>query len=358
MDSNGETETNNLKRRTKNLRRKSILVFWFSFFVLSFRSYAASDPAYFPRGFFIEDLSKNPPVPAFFNLETKHVQPFVFRQNYLQFIDFAWDRERGRVFFSARASRSEPFRIYLKTWPDGEEKPVYENPIGPFRFLLSPDGRRFALQIMGSQAWPTVAICSWEDQHVVALGQGYSPDWSVDGQRLLFLQIPGSLPSYLYEYRVDTDTAAVVIKEPVMEAVYTDDPDQMIVKTASQSKRCDIFQVWNRRHGKMNPFCLQEYLEVKGKCPIQREIGAFPGHQFFYFQESRSVSENDHPNLIVTDLWGGRLQSLEPDDWQPRVNAVEDTSLVVGEDPLYLVPADGTGGRQEIPQVGFIQIRR
>jgi hypothetical protein len=322
------------------------------------RSWADSVPATLPRGFFIEDLSKKPPVPAFYNLETNQVQPFAFRQNYVQFIDFSWDRERQRVFFSARKSREEPFRIYLKNWPDGEEKPVFESPVGPFRFLLSPDGHRFALQIMGSQAWPTVAVCTWEDQRLVALGQGYSPDWSVDGQRLLFLQIPGSLPSYLSEYRVDTDTATRVLPEPVAEAVYTDDADQMIVKTARQSKRCDIFQVWNRHIGKFKPFCLQEIVEVKGQCPIQREIGAFPGHQFFFFQESRNVSENDRSRLVVTDLWGGRLQSLDPDDWQPRVNAVEATSLVVGEDPLYLVPADGTGGRREIPQVSFIQVGR
>jgi len=331
---------------------------WIVAFFLTLPSALCAVDQSFPRGFFIEDLSKNPPVPAFYNLENNQVEPFTFRQKYVQFIDFAWDRDKGRVFFSARSSRQEPFRIYLKNWPDGDEKPVYESPVGPFRFLLSPDGRRFALQIMGSQAWPTVAVCSWEEQRIVALGQGYSPDWSLDGQRLLFLQIPGSLPSYLFEYRVDTDTAAAVLQEPVMEAVYTDDADQMIVKTASQSKRCDIFQVWNRRRGKFNPFCLQETVEVKGKCPIQRDIGAFPGHQFFFFKESLNVSENDHPRLIVTDLWGGRLQSLEPEDWQPRASAVEATSLVVGEDPLYLVPADGTGGRREIPREGFVQIGR
>jgi len=71
--------------------------------------------------------------------------------------------------------------------------------------------------------------------------QGYSPDWSTDGQRLLYLKIPGELPTWLYEYRVESDTSTVLINEPVMEAVYTDDADQILLKTASQAKATDWF---------------------------------------------------------------------------------------------------------------------
>jgi hypothetical protein len=97
---------------------------------------------------------------------------------------------------------------------------------------------------------------------------------------------------------------------------------------------------------------------VKKKCIIQRELGAFPGHQFFFFKESPDISKQEHPQLIVTDVWGGRLQALESEDWDPRVTAVEETTLVVGQDPLYVLRADGTGGRIEIPKAGFIRARR
>ncbi len=312
----------------------------------------------YPRGFFVEDLSKTPSTPAFYNLETHKVESFSFRQSFEQYIEFAWDRERGRVFFSARRKPKELFRIYLKDWPDGEEKSVYENPIGAFRFLLSPDGRQIALQIQGPQAWPTIAVHTWEEPRTLALGQGHSPDWSPDGSRLLFLEIPGSLPSYLAEYRVETSSVTRALRESVMEAVYTADPDQIILKTAGQFKSCDMFQVWNRRTKKFKAFSPVDGLATKKSCPIQRDIGSFPGHQFFFFHESRSVSENDRPTLVVTDVWGGRLQSLSPDDWQPRASAVEETTLVLGEDPLYLTQADGAGGAIEIPKAGFIRLRR
>lgn len=311
-----------------------------------------------PRGFFVEDLNRQPPVPAFYNLETQQLQDFPLRQSYDQFIDFVWDREHGTVLFSARPTRKDPYRVYSKAWPDGEEKPIYENAVGPFRFLVSPDGKRLALQIMGFSAWPTIAVHDLESQRTIALGQGYSPDWSVDSRRLLYLKIPGALPSWLYEYRVDTDTETLLIQEPVMEAVFTDDPDQILVKTASQAKHCDIFQVWNRRKQRFTPFCLPEGALDKKKCPLQREIGVFPGHQFFFFKEAASTSENDQARLVVTDVWGGRLQTLDPDDWKPSATAVEDTSLVVGEDPLYVLRADGTGGSREIPHAGFIRVRR
>ena len=124
-----------------------------------------------------------------------------------------WEREQGRVFFSARQTPKDPYRVYLKAWPDGEEKVIYENPLGPFRFLLSPDGRQLALQVQGPSAWPILAVHDWENSRTTLLGQGFSPDWSADGQALLFLQIPGSLPSWLAEYRVDTGTTTTVLPE-------------------------------------------------------------------------------------------------------------------------------------------------
>jgi len=315
----------------------------------------ADGAASYPHGFFVADLSTATARPAFYNLETQRVQPFALRGAYKQFIDFAWDRPRGLVFFSARMSPKENFRIFVKSWPDGDEKPVYESPVGPFRFLLSPDGRRFALQVMGPSAWPILAVHDWQSQRTVALGQGYSPDWSADGQRLLYLQIPGSLPSWLAEYRIDTDTATRLLDQPVMEAVYTDDPDQIILKTAAQSKRCDVFQIWNRRKNGFYAFCPPAHTGKKQACASQRELGAFPGHQFFYFRESRSATDQDQAMLVVTDVWGGRLQELDAEDWQPRADPVEEATLVVGHDPLYVLRSDGTGGRREIPHAGFIR---
>src|SRR5438876_10502808 len=112
-----------------------------------------------------------------------------------------WGHEKGQSLCSARQGPKDPYRVYLKTWRDGEEKVIYENPLGPFRFLLSPDGKELVLQVMGRSAWPILAVHDWEHGKTTALGQGFSPDWSPDGQRLLFMQIPGSLPSWLAEYR-------------------------------------------------------------------------------------------------------------------------------------------------------------
>ncbi len=189
-----------------------------------------------PRGFFVEDLRHSPPVPAFYNIETHQLQPFAFRQHYTSFIDVTWDRNAGCVFFSARLTPKDPYRVYLKNWPDGEEKVIYENPLGPFRFLLSPDGSQLALQVQGPSAWPILAVHDWQNSKTTLLGQGFSPDWSPDGKRLLFLQIPGSLPSWLVEYRVDTATTTMLISEPVAEAVYADSSDLIVLKTAKQSK--------------------------------------------------------------------------------------------------------------------------
>jgi hypothetical protein len=309
----------------------------------------------FPRGFFIEDLRSNPPAPAFYNLETHKVEPLHFKQRYIDFLDVTWDQERGRVFFSAHPSRQEPFRVYMKEWPEGDEKVVYENPAGPFRFLLSPDGERLALQVMGPASWPVLAIFDWQTQRGTGLGQGYSPDWSSDGKRLLFLRIPGSLPTWLYEYVVETDTSTELVKEPVMEAVYTDDSEQILLKTASQSKKCDVFQLWNRRKDRQQVFSLDNPSACKKKTISQREIAAFPGHRFFHFKESIGSHEPENQSVIVTDVWGGRLQSISNDDWDPAVMAVEETSLAMSEEPIYLVPADGAGGKIEIPQARFIR---
>ena len=167
---------------------RTTLILLFAACILS----AVVSAAEFPRGFFVEDLRNNPPVPAFYNLATHQVQPFEFRQPYVSFIDLTWDREGGRVFFSARLTPKDPYRVYLKTWPDGEEKAIYENPLGPFRFILSPDGKQLVLQVMGPSAWPILAVHDWGNSKTTLLGQGFSPDWSPDGKSLIFLQIPGS----------------------------------------------------------------------------------------------------------------------------------------------------------------------
>ena len=237
--------------------------------------------ASFPRGFFIEDLRQKPPVPAFYNLDTHQIQPFAFRQAYTNFIDMTWDHEGGRVFFSAKATRKDPYRVYLKVWPDGEEKAIYENPLGPFRFLLSPDGRQLVLQVMGPSAWPILAVHDWEASRTTFLGQGFSPDWSPDGRHLLFLQIiDNSLPSWLTEYQVETGTATLLMKEPVAEAVYADSSERIILKTIKQSKTCDVFQVWDRNKDSFTPFSVDPPVRRGKSCPAQREVNAFPGHQF------------------------------------------------------------------------------
>src|SRR5882724_8960565 len=58
---------------------------------------AMASGADFPRGFFVEDLRRQPPVPAFFNLETKKVESFSFRQSYSDFIDMTWVHEKGQI---------------------------------------------------------------------------------------------------------------------------------------------------------------------------------------------------------------------------------------------------------------------
>jgi len=318
----------------------------------------------FPRGFFVEDLKHNPPIPAFYNLETHHLDPFVFRQPYSNFIEITWDREAGRVFFSARPTPKDPYRVYLKTWPDGEEKIIYENPLGPFRFLLSPDGRQLVLQVMGPSAWPILAVHDWENSKSTLLGQGFSPDWSPDGKRLLFLQIPGSLPSWLAEYRVDTATASIILNEPVAEAVYADDSNFIVLKTAKQSKTCDEFQLWDRRRDSLVPFSVsrESVSATTGKrlkhCTSQREINSFPGHQFLFFKESPDATDLSEQTMVITDTSGGRLQVLAREDWDPMATAVEAATLVIGEDPLYVMSADGTGGNTEVPHARFIRIKK
>ena len=309
----------------------------------------------YPRGFFVEDLHRAPPVPAFYNLGSHTLEPFSFRQTYSNFIDITWDHEQGRVFFSARQTPKDPYRVYLKSWPDGEEKVIYENPLGPFRFLLSPDGRELVLQVMGPSAWPILAVHDWGNAKTTLLGQGFSPDWSPDGKRLLFLQIPGSLPSWLAEYQVDTDTSTVILNEPVTEAVYSDTADRIILKTANQSKMCDEFQLWDRRRNSKVPFSISRGSKGGKHCTSQREINSFPGHQFLYFKESDTMTDLSEQTMVVTDEGGGRLQILSREDWDPMATAVEAATLVIGEDPLYVMSADGTGGRVEVPHARFIR---
>lgn len=346
------------KPRKYRLLSRNRLKVPFSFvpiIIFSFMSLASSaEPA--PRGFFVEDLRKSPPAPAFYNLDTHRIEPFPFRQSYAQFIDLVWDRDRERVLFSAKRSPVDPFRVYEKKWPEGEERAVYENALGPFRFLLSPDGERLALQVMGPAAWPTLAIYELGSGRILVLGDGFSPDWSTDGKRLLFLRIPGSLPTRLAEYRVDTDTSTLLLADPVMEAVYTDDADQIVLKTATQSKRCDVFQIWNRRKDVYSPFSSDA--SRRRDCPSQREINAFPGHQFFYFKESPSPTQTELQDVVVSDAWGGRLQVISRSIWDPAVTVVDATTLALGRDPVSILPADGTGGRREINGAGLIRFKK
>jgi hypothetical protein len=312
----------------------------------------------FPRGFFVEDLRRTPPIPAFFNVETRRVEPLKLLKPYVDILDATWDQEHGRVFFSGRLDRKEPFKIYMKSWPDGEEKVVYENPTGPFRFLLSPDGTHMVLQVMGPSAWPILGVYDWQNPKWTALGQGYSPDWSADGKKLLFLKIPGALPTWLHEYDVDTDTTTQLIDEPVMEAVYTDDASQIILKTAGQSKKCDAFHIWNRRAGSFKTFCVEDPALCRKKSISQRQLTAFPGHRFFFFKESVGKHDLENQSLIVTDVWGGRLQTLPYEEWNPQAIAVEAMSLAISEDPIFVLPADGAGGKVTIPQARFFRVRR
>ncbi len=311
-----------------------------------------------PRGFFVEDLSQKPPVPAFYNIERHQLESFHFKQTYTQFIDVVLDREHGRVFFSARQGPKDPFRVYLKPWPNGEEAVVYENPLGPFRFLLSPDSKHLALQVMGPSAWPILAVHEWESGKTTLLGQGFSPDWSEDGGRLLFLQIPGSLPSYLAEYRVDLATSTVILEEPVTEAVYSETADKIILKTVKQSQRCDEFQVWDRRRESLMPFSTGPAKKTMKHCTCQREMNAFPGHRFFYFKESESATDLADQTVVISDAEGGRLQVLPNEAWNPKVTAVESATLAIGEDPLSVMSADGTGGAQAISGARFIRFQK
>jgi hypothetical protein len=324
----------------------------FVFCILTSEIVLATD---YPRGFFVEDLRRSPPVPAFYNLDTHTLDAFSFRQPYSNFIDITWDRDQGRVFFSARLTPKDPYRVYLKSWPDGEEKAIYENPLGPFRFLLSPDGRELVLQVMGPSAWPILAVHDWENSKTTLLGQGFSPDWASDGKSLLFLEIPGSLPSYLAEYRVDTGTTTFLLKEPVAEAIYSDNPDVIVLKTAKQSKSCDEFQLWDRRRNSLVPFSVSGGDRRTKHCTSQREIGAFPGHQFVFFKESPNTTDLTDQTMIITDAGGSRLQTLSHDDWDPMATAVETATLVIGEDPLYVMSADGAGGSVEVPHARFIR---
>lgn len=311
-----------------------------------------------PRGFFVEDLSQTRPIPAFYDIERKKVIPFPLRRRYDRYIEFVWDREHARVFFSARVTPQDPYRVYVKPWPAGEEAPIYENPLGPFRFLLSPSREQLALQVMGPSAWPILAVHDWKRNQTVSLGMGFSPDWSVDGQRLLFLKIPGSLPSYLEEYRVDTATSTRILESPVAEAVYGGTPDKIILKTSRQAKGCDEFQLWDRRLESLIPFSTADSRTAKRHCSTQREINAFPGHQFLYFKESETSTDYSEQTLIVTDAEGSRLQVLPNEKWSPKVTSVEAGTLVIGEDPLFVMSADGAGGASTVPQARFIKFQR
>ena len=62
--------------------------------------------------------------------------------------------------------------------------------------------------------------------------------------------------------------------------------------------------------------------------------------------------------MVITDADGERLKILSHDDWDPMATAVETTTLVIGENPLYVMNADGTGGSTEVPQARFIRSKK
>ena len=95
----------------------------------------------------------------------------------------------------------------------------------------------------------------------------------------------------------------------------------------------------------------------KQKTVKQRELAAFPGHRFFHFKETRERGSSE-ATLIVTDVWGGRMQEVPREDWDPGAFAVEAMTLAMSDDPLYILPADGAGGKKEIPQARFIRPQR
>jgi len=306
-------------------------------------------------GLFIEDLSQTPPRPVFYRLSHQQKLPVVFEHKFDRFIDLAWDAGHTRIFFSARETRSGPFRVYRKEGLTGAETVVYQNDIGPFRFLLSPDSQRLALQVMGASAWPTIAVHEIATGQTVDLGLGFSPEWSPDGQKLLYLSIPGSLPTYLHEYDVAGATSTRLLNDSVMEAVYMESPERLLVKTSARSRVCDAFQLWDRHSNRWSEFVQAEDKRTRLCRTHQREIASLPGRQFYFFKEKRSSDPEAETFLVVVDGWGGRLVTLAPDEWEPAAVAVDATHLVVGQDPLYVLSADGAGGRREIPQSGFIR---
>ena len=109
---------------------------------------------------------------------------------------------------------------------------------------------------------------------------------------------------------MDTGTTTLLMKEPVAEAVYADSPDLIILKTAKQSKTCDVFQVWNRRKDSFVPFSVDSAARRGKPCPVQRELNAFPGHQFLSFKESAESSDLSAQTLVIADPSGGRLQTI------------------------------------------------
>lgn len=294
-----------------------------------------------------------PSGPAFYDFATRRREPLVFGAAYDRFIDIVRG-PHGVLFFSAREKFKKEFRVYRRD-ADGTETMVYQNDVGPFRFLLSPDGEYLALQVMGASVWPTIAVHHIRSGKTIGLGEGYSPEWAPNANKLLYLSIPGSLPTYLYEYDVEHSTASRLLKDSVMEAVYMESENRLLVKTSARSRVCDAFQMWDRTSDKWTEFVQAEDRKTRVCKTHQREITALPGRQFFFFKEKRSSDPEAPTYLVVVDAWGGRLVTLEPQDWEPGAMAVDDIHLVVGQDPLYLLRADGTGGRQEIPHSGFIR---
>ena len=54
----------------------------------------------------------------------------------------------------------------------------------------------------------------------------------------------------------------------------------------------------------------------------------------------------------------GVCKRIEREDWDPKATAVEATTLAIGEDPLYVLSADGTGEKLEVPKARFTRFKR
>jgi len=143
-----------------------------------------ANAADYPRGFFLEDLHSSPPSPLY-NLETPPVGAYDIQYFLHRFHDFTWTGGAAGSFFSAQPAPPSPIG-FIEGMANGEEKVIYENPLGPFRFLSFPRRRTTGAASDGPASWPILGVYDWQKQAWTALGQGHSPEWSADSRKLLY----------------------------------------------------------------------------------------------------------------------------------------------------------------------------